>query len=392
MRTIHLVTIAAGNYIPKVRVLFQSVRKHHPDWKLHVVISDEGDHDAALARVGHDEVHYLAELGIPNWRRWAFGHALIELATAMKPFALRRLLARPDCQAAVFLDPDIALFSPLHEVVDAFAEADILLTPHLTAPEASLHGVITNELCTSQHGIYNLGFIGVAAHGEGRRFVDWWAERLYHFCREDIPSGIYTDQRWIDFVPAFFPRHRILRSPRLNVAPWNLGTRRLRGDVAAGLTADGEPLGFYHFSQVDGVANDAATASQAAAMELVSWYRRETEPFAHEKVSAPAWKLGVYDNGRPILLEQRRVYRLRDDLQRAFADPYSAGPGSYAAWWDRNAKREYPDLFVTAKKRAAMQRLLSAIAYRRIDETARGVSFDIDPRHRPWLDEGEALA
>src|SRR3954469_16446845 len=110
MRTVHLVTIAAGNYLPKVRVLFRSVREHHPDWKLHVVIADVAREETALASVGHDEVHYLADLGIPNWRRWAFGHSLIELATAMKPFALRRVLARPDCKAAIFMDPDIAVF------------------------------------------------------------------------------------------------------------------------------------------------------------------------------------------------------------------------------------------------------------------------------------------
>jgi hypothetical protein len=390
MRTIHLFTIAAGNYLPKVRVLFHSVRKWHPDWRLHVVIADTPRDPKALAALGHDEVHHLPELGIPNWRRWAFGHTLIELATAMKPFALRRLLTRPDAKAVIFLDPDIVLFSALGEIVEGFEAADMLLTPHLTSPESSLHGIVANELCTSQHGIYNLGFIGVAARAEGRRFVDWWAERLFYFCREDIPNGIYTDQRWIDFVPAFFENTRILRSPRLNVAPWNLSTRRLEGDIARGFTVEGKPLGFYHFSQVDSAANDGATASQASAIELVSWYRRETQALPDERLAPPAWNLGVYADGTSISVAERRVYRLRDDLQRAFADPYQAGPDSFRAWWLRHASREYPALFRPGERDEALRRLLTDIANQRIGDTAAGVSLEIDRRHAPWLDESEA--
>lgn len=389
MRGIHLYTIAAGNYLPKVRVLFQSVRRWHPDWKLHLFVADRPLDPAALASTGHDEVHSLGDLGIADERRWAFRHALIELATAMKPFALRRLLMRPDCAAAIYLDPDIALFSALEDVADAFRSADILLTPHLTMPETTLDGIITNELCTAQHGIYNLGFIGVAARGEGRRFADWWSDRLYYFCREEIPSGIYTDQRWIDFVPAFFERTRILRSPRLNVAPWNLAGRRLAGTSEAGVTVNGLPLGFYHFSQVDGAANDAATSAQPAAVELVEWYRRATTPLPHERLPHPAWRLGVFDDGAPILLEQRRVYALRDDLQRRFPDPFASGPESYRAWWDRHARGAYPALFAPATRTEELRRLATAITYARTGDTASGVVADVDRRHRPWLDEGD---
>ncbi len=390
MRRIHLFTIVAANYLPKARVLFQSVRRRHPDWRLHLVIADRPDTAPALPGGEHDEVHTLADLGIPDWQRWAFGHSLIELATAMKPFALRRLLTRPDCSAAIYLDPDIVVFSPLDDVTGAFAEADILLTPHLTTPETTLHGIITNEICTAQHGIYNLGFIGVAARAEGRRFADWWADRLYHFCREDIPSGIYTDQRWIDFVPAFFERTRILRSARLNVAPWNLSGRRLAGSLVGGYTVNGEPLGFYHFSQVDGAANDAATAGQATALELVDWYRRATAPLPHERPPAPGWSLSVFDNGERILTEQRLVYRLRDDLQRAFPDPFRTDPPSYSSWWHRNARRAFPALFKPATRSEELRRLSLALTYLRVGDTTAGVTFDVERRHRPWLDENEA--
>lgn len=388
MSGIHVFTIAAANYFPKVRVLFQSLRRWRPEWKLHLAIADAPPVTSALASVGADEVHLLSELGIPNLQRWKFCHSCIELATAIKPFTLRRLLARPDCRAAIFFDPDIAVFSPLDEIAESFAESDILLTPHLTVPASTMEGVIANEICTVQHGIYNLGFIGVAGRQQGRAFADWWADRAYRFCREDRQNGIYTDQRWIDLVPGFFDRVRILRSPSLNVAPWNLSGRRLAGGLNQGITVNGVALGFYHFSQVDSDANDRSTATQAIASELVNWYRGETRPLANEPTSSTAWGFGAFDDGTPILNVQRAVYRLRNDLQHAYPHPFKSGAHSYASWWRAHARREFPALFDPARREGEIMRLFSALIYgRTVNDILTEFEEDSPKARMPWLDE-----
>jgi hypothetical protein len=386
--TTHVFTIAAANYLPKVRVLFRSLRQWQPTWRLHLAIADVPEFPVAPGDVLADEVHELHELGIPNWRPWAFSHTLIELATAIKPFVLRRLLKRPNCSAAIFFDPDIAVFSQLPEITDALAGQDIVLTPHLTSAERTIEGVIANELCTAQHGIYNLGFIGVAARAEGRAFADWWSDRLYHFCREDIASGIYTDQRWIDFVPAFFDRVAILRSSRFNVAPWNLAGRGLAGSLATGFSVGGAPLGFYHFSQVDNDANDNVVAGRAAAAELTGWYRREIADGSRGGAKAP-WGLGAFTNGERILPEQRMVYRLRTDLQRTFPDPFAAGPDTYFQWWNRHARSEFPSLFRAGANGDAIRWLRNALVYGRTGAEI-AAEFKHDHGRRPWLDEQDA--
>lgn len=386
MTEIHAYTVAAANYLPKVRVLFESLRRVHPDWKLHLALADARDERVPEAGVSADEVHYLDELGIPDWQPWTFGHTLIELATAIKPFVLRRLLRRPRCHAVIYLDPDIAVFSPLSEVEDALIGNDIALTPHLTNAETTIEGVVANELCTAQHGIYNLGFIGVSARPQGRAFADWWADRLYHFCREDIPSGIYTDQRWIDFVPAFFDRVAIMRSQRFNVAPWNISSRRLRGDPRSGVTVDGVPLGFYHFSQVDNGANDGVVAGCEAAAALTAWYRDRTKEARGAISYGEGWALACFDNGDQILHEQRLVYRLRRDLQRAYPDPYRYGPDSYLYWWRGHARREFPALFRPATRSGEIRFLLSALVYGRSGHDIR-TEFSRDAGLEPWIDE-----
>lgn len=360
MANVHVFTSAAGNYLPKVRVLFETVRAHHPDWTCHLALADAPQAADALAPAAPDEVHLIPDLEVPRWKAWAFSHSLMELATAIKPLLLRKLLARADCDAAIYLDPDVAVFSPLDDVVAALDRADLLLTPHQTEPETTLHGVIANEICTLQHGVYNLGFVGVAARDQGRAFADWWARRCYQFCRADIPNGVFTDQRWIDLAPGFFDRTEILRAPRLNVAPWNLSTRRLAGRAPDALTVDGCPLGFFHFSAID-AAGDGFAADDTAAHALGDWYRRETRPRQGEPGAASAWAFAAFADGTPIAPEQRWLYRLRGDLQDAYPDPFASGPDTFQAWWAAQAPLEQAALFDLATQRAAAAHLASAL-------------------------------
>ena len=76
---------------------------------------------------------------------------------------------------------------------------------------------------------YNLGFLAVRMTGQGREFIDWWAERLRLFCYDEVPNGLFTDQRWVDLAPAFFDDIAIIRDPEYNVATWNLTHRRATG-------------------------------------------------------------------------------------------------------------------------------------------------------------------
>ena len=83
MSTIHVFTSAACNYIPKVRALVASIRRHHPDWRVHLALSDEQPAGLDLSGEPFDEIHPVAELGIPHHRGWAFCYSIVELSTAI---------------------------------------------------------------------------------------------------------------------------------------------------------------------------------------------------------------------------------------------------------------------------------------------------------------------
>jgi hypothetical protein len=351
MTQLYAFTSAACNYLPKVRLLIESLKRHHPEIRLVLALSDLIDDPESLRGETWDEIMPIDTLGIPDWKRWAFTHDIVELSTAIKPFVLQRLLDRPDCGGVFYFDPDMVLFSRLDDLIDRLQHADIVLTPHQNKPETGLAEVMDNEISSLKHGVYNLGFIGVRPTDTGKAFARWWAERIYYFCRDDIPNGLFTDQRWIDLVPALFSGVGILRSSRFNVAPWNLTTRTVSGSLAEGFVVDGEPLGFYHFTGFDSGAHHIMTGKycgdSAAIGELVRWYEQETSGWRDDPLSGRPWAFGRFGDGTKIHRAHRLIYRYRPDLQQRYADPFAAvtdDDSSFAGWCRKQGIKDFPEL------------------------------------------------
>ncbi|MGB9859781.1 MAG: glycosyl transferase [Moorellaceae bacterium] len=345
---IQVFTSAAVNYFPKVRLLCNSIKRYHPEFTVHLALADQVPDWLLLDEEPFDSVIRLEELGIPSLRSWIFRHSLIELCTAIKPFVLRYLLQTPECGAVLYFDPDIVLFSRVDDLLQEFSHGSILLTPHQTAPEKTLETIIDNEVCSLRHGIYNLGFIGIKNDRNGQTFVDWWCERLYHFCLADRERGFWVDQKWVDLAPALFEGVRIVRCARFNVAPWNITTRKLAGSWACGFTVEGQPLGFYHFTGFDSGDHEIMASKYGgdnpALKNLIQWYKQSI--IADEKVSGMPWAFGTFENGEPIKPVQRVIYRLRKDLQDTYQDPFKVIENGhcYYNWFHWRAAIEHPEL------------------------------------------------
>jgi hypothetical protein len=203
-----------------------------------------------------------------------------------------------------------------------------------------------NEICALQHGVYNLGFLGVKNSPQGLRFVDWWSKRLADFCYDNIPGGLFTDQRWADFIPAFFSETGIVREPNYNVATWNLTKRVATGSLKEGIKVNGLPLCFYHFSGFDSGAQELMLRKYGEAspvlMELRNWYIEECRKLGQDEHGQTPCIYEFFDNGEAIRQEQRLLYRSRGDLQSAFRDPFAAGDRSksYYHWCAANVDRD----------------------------------------------------
>jgi len=334
---IHVFTSCAYNYFPKIQLLFNSLKKYHPEWRMHVVLSDKPNPELNIDKEPFDEITSLEELNIPNWKAWAFGHSIVELSTAIKPFMFKKLMNIKGCEKVIFLDPDIIVFSKLDDIIKDLDIANITLTPHQTSPEESIEGIIDNEICSLKHGTYNLGFLGVANTKVSKDFVGWWGKRTYHFCKDDITNGFFTDQKWIDLVPALFDGVKIIRSSRHNVASWNMPIRKLTKSESGNYLVDGKKLGFYHFTGFDSGAHLVMLKKynnyKGAVKELYDWYSAQVKASMSNRFLEKKWGYSSYSDGVEIKQEHRELYRNRKDLQEAFLDPFDAD--TFKSWIDQ---------------------------------------------------------
>ncbi|TWH21800.1 FkbM family methyltransferase [Prauserella rugosa] len=241
-------TIVARNYLPAARVLAASYLKHHPghQFVVGVIDSDRVSDGGAEAETVVDGMRIVgpSAFGIDpeTYLRMATAYSVTELATAVKPYLLRSL--RSSSSVVIYLDPDIQVFAPMPEVAELALEHSIVLTPHFTAP-LPRDGKEPDDAVIMGTGIFNLGFVGVGPGSE--EFLEFWAGRLRQDAIVAPEEQLFTDQRWVDQVPALF-RHVVLTDPGFNVAYWNLHERPVDRDETGAITAGGRPVRFFHFS------------------------------------------------------------------------------------------------------------------------------------------------
>ena len=237
--------------------------------------------------------------------------------------------------AVIYLDPDTALFSSLDPLLGLMAADDVLLTPHLVDPNTEREAILDNDLSASKTGIFNLGFVAVRARGEGRRFGQWWNDRLLAFCYDDMPAGLFVDQRWCDHVPALFDQVKVVRDPGYNVASWNLSQRKVAIGKDGAITVNGHPLRFWHFTKL-GPTGDVMTKRYAgdnhAVYEIWRWYKDQVTEATEPAIPERYWAYETFDDGTPIARAHRLLWRDRDDLRARFGDPFATAGGGYRGW------------------------------------------------------------
>jgi hypothetical protein len=338
--TAHLFTSITANYLPKARVLAQSAKRQAADVRFHLLLCDDYPPEADPNTEPFDSIINVTELPILDREAWLFGHTVVEMCTAVKALGFLEIARRHRAEKIFYFDPDMVILSGLDGLIERLNRRSILLTPHLTEPEQALDAVMDNEIASLKHGVFNLGFLGVRTSAEGMRFLNWWAERLRYFCHDDIAGGLFTDQRWIDLAPAFFEDIAILREPIYNVATWNLTHRPVAGSLERGLTINGEPVSFYHFSGFDGGAQEVMLKKYAdtgsALFDLRRWYIAECQRLGQAELGSRRCRYDTFDNGERIARAQRLLYRSRADLQRVFPNPFRTNGDSYYRWYRLN--------------------------------------------------------
>ena len=354
-------TIVARNYYGLAQVLRQSVLQQHDDVDFLVFIADgipaaqkdifcTDAVDGSSVMQRYISPQKLLEMG--------FKYNLTEFCTAIKPFCFQYLFDTTEVTQAVYLDPDIFVFSPLDPVFASLQHASIVLTPHIVFPSL-LEGKRPDKGLLAT-GVFNLGFLALKRSETASTLLAWWGQRLLDQCFIDNHDALFTDQKWMDFVPTLFPNDEVvsLRHGGTNMAPWNfhervivtatgedryLVSRRFAEDCSTDLHAEprtAEPLVFVHFSGFDykkfcdgqvAQYNIDGLSLYPDLKPLIDIYMQaiQSQQATVLQFLGMSYAYGVFADGSPILAFHRRLYRSAIDSGMALGDPFSAQPGSF---------------------------------------------------------------
>ena len=313
-------TSICTNYAHKARTLAESVKKNIPDAKFFVCLT-EREVPESMNSPYFDEVILSKDMWEGNFDRYIYKHAIVEASTSVKEHFFKYIIEHyPEEDKFVYLDPDCYVYSDFVELRELLNTRPIVLCPHLLQP-----GNIDMELSSTAHGVYNLGFLAVNRSEEAVKFINWWADRLYLFCYDDILRGIFTDQKWIDLAPCFFDVE-VFKHRGYDFATWSLldcGMTKENGEYFV----KGDPLRFIHFSgygaTIEKCMNDWLPEGEHPFRELYSEYSKLHEKNNEDNVSKTPWSYSKYYSGEDIDDALRVEYRSNNDVMFSIEDPFA---------------------------------------------------------------------
>jgi glycosyltransferase involved in cell wall biosynthesis len=332
---VQLCTIITRSYLAHARVLARSLAEHQPDGRLAVLVVD-----GSVDPYGLDNVEVLtpADIGCEHFAAMVARYEVVELATALKPWLLRFLLAR-GAPAVTYLDPDIQVFGSLSRLEQLGIERGLALIPHNTSP-IPVDGLRPSQMMVVQAGVFNLGYVTVGAGPQAERLLDWWSDRLLHDCRIDTANGYFVDQRWMDLVPALFKDFAVVREPEFNLAYWNLHAHSLHWDGER-YTVDGRPLAFFHFSGFDATRPEHLSKHQTrirveeqpAVRRICREYATTLFANGHGHSRSHAYGFERLADGTVFEGPMRRMFRLGEERGELDRSPFEeAGLEEFKTW------------------------------------------------------------
>lgn len=340
-------TILATNYLPKALSLATSLRRHHPDAELVVVLIDARE-DGDLPKVDLPPGVRLASTAILNLPerellQLATIYDLVEFATSIKPVLFTELLR--DSDQVAYLDPDTYLTAPMEELSPSLqaSEGGILLTPHYLEPVPS--GLELGESHLLSVGVYNLGFC--AFDRRALPFLEWWWGHLQTECLCEPLSGLFVDQKWVDIGAVTF-RAKSWEHPGYNVSVANLHERPV-SLVDGAYRVGSEPLRLFHFHAFDPDRPEELStrlnestahllAGNDALKQLCVEYGELVRHHRDRLPAAPAYTYSTDTAGKPVRRRHRRAYRVESLAGKQLPSPYVPAEAAAYARWLRHAR------------------------------------------------------
>ena len=330
-------TICAKNYLAQALTLRESFLKHNPSLNFFIFLADKIDGVEDV-----DGVVALDKSWISDWVNMAFKYDVIEFNTSIKPFCFGKLF-KEGYEKVIYLDPDIYVTRPLDYIYECLNNKSVVLTPHYCDIEEHFDGAVSEETF-NKVGIYNLGFCALKNDKVGQEIAKWWQNRLQYKCYSQSSEGLFVDQKWMDYIPGFFPDATCVSSHHgMNVAIWNLHERELFIDDRQGYmirrkkTGDEFSLLFFHFSGFDPFETSVINrrhpqfnvTTYPSFKPIIEEYRERVYANGYDRFSKMTYGFNHYFDGSVITPLQRRIFRVYLNEHKVEFNPFEINTPFY---------------------------------------------------------------
>lgn len=308
-------TICSKNYLAQAITLKQSFEQNNRNQSFFIFLADR-----PCKEVEGLDLVLLDETWIPKWKEMAFKYGIIEFNTSIKPFCVNKLF-QDGFDKVIYLDPDIYVIRSLEEIYNYLDNYDCVLSPHFCYCQQNFLGAVSETQISSQ-GLYNLGFGAFKNSPIGNKIINWWMDRLEVSCYGDTLNGMFVDQKWMDFVPLFFPNNVLItKNAGINTAIWNLHERTLmieKGEYfIKDILGDVYPLLFYHFSGFDPYVSKIINRRHPqfntdvfpSFSPLIEEYRKKVIDNGYDTYRVLTYGFSNFENGYKIIVLQRRFLK-----------------------------------------------------------------------------------
>ncbi len=325
-------TIVSPNYLPYARTLAKSYLGQHPADIFSVLIVANIQDKTILAREAFHAV-FLDEIGLDDIAALAIKYNILELNTNVKPTFMKYLLHQKNIEKLIYLDPDIYVYHPLEPIFELLQENEAVLTPHITSP-AEGH-LIPSEQDFLQSGTFNLGFIAVRNGSNASALLDWWETRCLDQGFNELRTGLFVDQKWMNLAPVLFDKVAVCKHPGCNMAYWNLHERSLQRSENSYTVNGTHELCFYHFSGVQ--VDDSRSLSKYTPSytlenrqdlnEIFADYKRKVICNRDTATDQISYGFDRFSNGDEVTTLARRIFAAHE--KEFLGDPFKADGSFY---------------------------------------------------------------
>ena len=311
-------TICAPNYLAQAILSYKSFKRKNPLLNYKIILVSEQKDPLLLQSVPSHDVILHSDLFASEFIAWyTLKYNVIEYCTLLKPHVLKKFLAGKDFDYVSYIDPDTCFYSDVQPIYAELEDRLVHVTPHLI----EMKEVDSNPYPEFLHlweGIYNLGYITLKKSNKTNAFLSWWINRLNDYCYADKLDGLHTDQKWIDYAPAFLGADFVIsQNFGLNISHWNLNERDVLKSNDVYLVND-QSLIFWHFS---GFKPDSKNLNKnnvfvlsdlksEALNDIFTNYRDDLCESGYDYFSGLDYEFDKLKSGESLNILNRRLFRV----------------------------------------------------------------------------------